>query len=115
MYRACCLLAASALQVESSQALLASLQPRLGGLWGRGGLGKEDELEGQLEVGARMLPPWSWGDGSSEQGRGGHRMDMIAAANTDQCKQEVWGGEARLGLLWYVGQKESWLGGLIYP
>lgn len=57
--------------------------------------------------GDRMLSPWSWGEGCSEQGSGGDsklglRMDKIAAADLDQCK-EVWAGEASLGLLWDVG------------
>lgn len=73
--------------------MLTSLQPTLGELWGRGILGKEDGLVGHLEVGARMLLPWSWGEGSSEQGYGrdstlGFRLDTIAA-DTDQCKKEV--------------------------
>lgn len=33
----------------------------------------------------------------------GLRMDKIAAADMDQCKKEVWEGEARLSLLWDVG------------
>lgn len=74
----------------------------------QGGLGKEDGLVGHLEVGDRMLPPWSWGEGSSEQGSGGDsilglRMDKIAAASMDQCKKEVWEGEARLSLLLRCG------------
>lgn len=56
----------------------------------------------------RMLPPWSLGEGSSEQGLGGEsrlglRVDKIAAADRYHCKKEVWEGEARLSLLWDVG------------
>lgn len=55
-----------------------------------------------------MLPPWSLGEGSSEQGLGGDsrlglRVDKIAAADRYHCKKEVWEGEARLSLLWDVG------------
>lgn len=56
-----------------------------------------------------MLPPWSWGEGSSEQGLGGDsKLDLTwngqdNCSDMDQCKKEVWEGEARLSLLWDVG------------
>lgn len=66
----------------------------------QGRLGKEDGLVEHLEVGDRMLPPWSWGEGSSEQGSGrdsilGLRMDKIAAASMDQCKKRGLGGRSQ--------------------
>lgn len=75
---------------------------------GQGRLGKEDGLVGHLEVGTGCCHPGPGERGVLNKGWVGIvswillGMDKITAADMDQCKKEVWEGEARLSLLWDV-------------